>query len=722
MRDGAPPKDPRRFLPLLVTAVLGAAVTAGVFLVFSNLEHDQLSKEFEALAVDRIETINAAMKENLLELRLIADYVSASSELSRGETASFVQEFGRLARRISAHERDLQVIGFIPSVPGRQRDSFETLLRTSVDAGFAIRDSSGNGTLKPSAPRESYFPIAVTEPEQYAGSVLGLDVASVPALNDSLRHALASGNATASAAVDLPFSEAQSRVVWVFRQVHRSARASDPTANRTGLLGVCVIAFPIRQMVHDALNTLSPAGIAVTVSDGAAPARLYELAEGPADTPGAVRVSGGISPRTRVLDVGERSWTVTAYPTTAFLSRHRPWQSYTILVGGLLLTALAAIVFLGRLRRTEQVEDEVAARTRELAEEISKHEALEKALAESRSTLTGQVNQLNEQNKQIQLLTDIGDALQSCLTVEEAYATVSRQVPRLLPGSSGTLFIHDAMKSLFLSAAEWGAHRSAIPAFKAEDCWALRRGKPHAVTAAGTNLPCPHAAGASEARSLCLPLSASGRTIGLLQVTGGAESAHAYAESVAEHVGLALSNIMLRSDLRQLSIHDPLTGLFNRRYMEESLETEIRRAERKKQPIGVIMLDIDHFKAFNDGFGHAAGDQMLRAIASLVQSRLRAGDIACRFGGEEMVLILPEATVEAARHRAEDLRARAKRLQVHHEDTPLGQVTISLGVAVYPTHAANRDELLGAADVALYKAKEEGRDRVAVVSTEPADD
>jgi len=484
-----------------------------------------------------------------------------------------------------------------------------------------------------------------------------------------------------------------------------------------------VIAFPIRQMVDDALSSLGPAGIDVTVSDGAAPAALHQLAEGHADTPGAGRVTSGIGPRTKVLDVGERSWTVTAYATTAFLSRHRAWQSYTILVGGLLLTALAGIVFLGRLRRTEQVEDEVAARTRELAEEISKHEALEKALAESRSTLTTQVNQLNEQNKQIQLLTDIGDALQSCLTVEEAYATVSRQVPRLLPGSSGTLFIHDAMKSLFLSAAEWGSHRSAIPAFKAEDCWALRRGKPHAVTAAGTNLPCPHAAGAADdARSLCLPLSASGRTIGLLQVTGGAEAAHAYAESVAEHVGLALSNIMLRSDLRQLSIHDPLTGLFNRRYMEESLETEIRRAERKKQPIGVIMLDIDHFKAFNDGFGHAAGDQMLRAIANLVLSRLRAGDIACRFGGEEMVLILPEATAEAARHRAEDLRARAKRLEVRHEDTPLGQVTISLGVAVYPTHGANRDELLGAADVALYKAKEDGRDRVVVVSPGPVDD
>src|SRR5208283_5066343 len=160
-------------------------------------------------------------------------------------------------------------------------------------------------------------------------------------------------------------------------------------------------------------------------------------------------------------------------------------------------------------------------------------------------------------------------------------------------------------------------------------------------------------------------------TIGLLHVTSYSESMHTFAESVAEHIGLALSNLMLRSDLRQLSIHDPLTGLYNRRYMEETLETEIRRAERKGHPIGVIMLDIDHFKAFNDGFGHAAGDQMLRSIGALVIENLRAGDIACRYGGEEMLLILPEASIEAAAHRAEELRARAKKLEVRHLDTPL---------------------------------------------------
>ena len=133
------------------------------------------------------------------------------------------------------------------------------------------------------------------------------------------------------------------------------------------------------------------------------------------------------------------------------------------------------------------------------------------------------------------------------------------------------------------------------------------------------------------------------------------------------------------------------------------------------------MLDIDHFKAFNDGCGHAAGDQMLRSIGGLVLDHLRAGDIACRYGGEELLLILPEASIEAAAHRAEDLRTRAKKLEVMHLETPLGPVTVSLGVAVYPAHGRTRDALLAAADASLYRAKQDGRDRVAVAGTAARD-
>ena len=707
-----PRRDVRKYLPLLLTLAIGVMVSVAVFFVLYFQDLGRLRSDFNSMAADRAQALRFALSEDQVELGLIADYISASSELSRGDMGPFVQEFGRLARRITTHEEDTQVIAFIVPVDAAGRGPFEALMQKSVDGAYAVRDIAPNGILRPAGSRPQYHPIAVMEPEQFSGSVLGLDVASVPSLRTAMEHAIASGKATASALTDLPQSEAGPTIVWNFRAIHRSARVSDPTMNRTGLLGICAIAYRIDQLVELAFKDLTPAGIDVELREAGATGAPRVIYYHHSRAPGSVEKTGMRWLTT--IDAGEHTWTLVAYPSSSFIARHRSMQSWTILVGGLLLTGLSGLVFWGRIRRTQQVEAQVTTRTEELAQEISKHEALERALAESRTALTVQLSQLNQRNQQIQLMTEVGDALQSCLTVEEAYATVSLHAPRLLPGTAGTLFIHDPLKGLFTAAAEWGGRPAPMSAFKAEDCWALRRGKSHAVTPASANLPCPHSAGGSDGSSLCLPLAASGRTLGLLNVTGIEDTAHTFADSVAEHVGLALSNIMLRSDLRQLSIHDPLTGLFNRRYMEESLETEIHRAERKKQSIGVIMLDIDHFKAFNDGFGHAAGDQMLRAIGSLVHSRLRAGDIACRFGGEELVLILPEANLEAAIHRAEDLRASARKLEVKHEETPLGQVTISLGVAVFPSNGLTRDGLLSAADAALYKAKDGGRDRVEV--------
>ena len=187
---------------------------------------------------------------------------------------------------------------------------------------------------------------------------------------------------------------------------------------------------------------------------------------------------------------------------------------------------------------------------------------------------------------------------------------------------------------------------------------------------------------------------------------------------MAEHVGLALSNLKLRSTLKELSIHDPLTNLHNRRYMEEALELELRRAERKKLAVGIIMLDLDHFKAFNDGFGHGAGDELLRRLGALMREHLRSGDVACRYGGEEFLLILPEAPLAVTTRRAEELRQHVKKMSVNYLDKPLGPVTISLGVAVYPENGMDAAELIKSADAALYRAKAEGRDRVVTAAAE----
>ena len=171
---------------------------------------------------------------------------------------------------------------------------------------------------------------------------------------------------------------------------------------------------------------------------------------------------------------------------------------------------------------------------------------------------------------------------------------------------------------------------------------------------------------------------------------------------------------MLRETLYSQSVRDPLTGLFNRRFMEETLSREIRRAERHRQPLGVIILDLDHFKRFNDTFGHDAGDSLLREVGGFLKANIRGSDVACRFGGEEFFLILPESNLEDIHGKAEELRQKVSMLTVEHLGRSLGTITASFGVAVFPIHALTTTTLLRTADQALYQAKRAGRDRVVV--------
>jgi diguanylate cyclase (GGDEF)-like protein len=227
--------------------------------------------------------------------------------------------------------------------------------------------------------------------------------------------------------------------------------------------------------------------------------------------------------------------------------------------------------------------------------------------------------------------------------------------------------------------------------------------------------------GAPAAFSVCVPLHAQGETLGIfhLQSEPGSdmqdfdEDRQQLARMVADSVGLALANMKLRETLRQQSIRDPLTDLYNRRYMEESLERELRRSARNLRPVGVIMVDIDHFKRVNDAYGHEAGDAILQQLGRFLKRHIRGGDIACRFGGEEFVLILPEASLEQTARRAEQYRQDFNAMPLRYNDRAIESVTLSFGVASYPDYGDTSEDVLRAADAALYRAKHEGRDRVA---------
>jgi diguanylate cyclase (GGDEF)-like protein/PAS domain S-box-containing protein len=351
--------------------------------------------------------------------------------------------------------------------------------------------------------------------------------------------------------------------------------------------------------------------------------------------------------------------------------------------------------------------------------DITERRRAEEALHDANDKLQAWVAELEQRNSEMALLGEMGELLQTCTTADEAYEVVAHSALQLFRDDSGALYVFRNSRNIVERAASWGDVPPQDHGFEPDECWALRRGRLHVVESTG-GLRCPHAQDQATIGSLCIPMMAQGEALGILHLCCSAdtltESRRRFAQTVAENLALGLANLRLREALRSQAIRDPLTGLFNRRFMEEALEREMRRAVRRVSPLAVLMLDLDHFKQLNDSLGHDAGDALLRELGLFLQNHVRSADIACRYGGEEIMLILPDATLAHARQRAEELREGVSALVIQDRGRTIGPVTVSIGVAAYPDHAESSDMLVRAADAALYAAKAAGRDRVIVAS------
>jgi diguanylate cyclase (GGDEF)-like protein len=359
---------------------------------------------------------------------------------------------------------------------------------------------------------------------------------------------------------------------------------------------------------------------------------------------------------------------------------------------------------------------------RDISEQIKAAEAER----EHTQSLNRLVKELELQTHQMTILNEMASLLECCTNTREACAVVAQSARKLFPElTSGALYTFKASRNLVEAVVSWGEPGSSEQLFATESCWALRRGQLHWSNPKGDGVPCPHLAGTSPGEHLCLPMVGQGETLGVLHLefpTVEREDSAFYSSrqrlgaTVAGQVALSLASLQLRETLRDQSIRDPLTGLFNRRFMQESLEKEMMRARRKNHSIALVCLDIDHFKRFNDTFGHDAGDFVLRSLADLLRGFFRGDDIACRCGGEEFAMILPESNSRNATLRADELRAEVKRMNLRHRDVPLGEISVSIGVAAFPEHSATAEELLKVADQCLYRSKSDGRDRVTVAA------
>jgi len=399
----------------------------------------------------------------------------------------------------------------------------------------------------------------------------------------------------------------------------------------------------------------------------------------------------------------------------------RKITSALVLLAGFLATGIA---FFATRRTTSDAKARIRMHqtVQKLNVELEQRVALRtEELARTDEQLRGSLAELQEHTGQMEAINELVELLQSCLTVDEARQQAARVLEQFF--AAGAVLMLNSSRNLLDVALSWGAASKKPGPFAPESCWAMRKGRVHLVQPGTVSLLCGHSDEASASCHLCVPMVAQGDSLGVLSIDDSAlchSAAHPrllrqkqeLATSVAEQISLAFANLRLRETLKYQSVRDALTGLFNRRHMEESLERELLRAARNAKPVTVLMVDVDHFKRFNDLLGHEAGDVLLRELGSMFNSQIRGGDIACRYGGEEFLLIMADTSLEAGCERAEKLREQITNLQIRHRGETLRRITASIGVAGFPEHGTSAAHIVKLADEALYQAKAEGRDRV----------
>ena len=538
--------------------------------------------------------------------------------------------------------------------------------------------------IKPPGERDEYVVLNYIEPMGKNVAAWGLDLLGDPARRNIVDRARDTGGAAAGSGVILLRDGSASVSSTLMRLAVYRGGGVPPSLEerRRRFAGVAGSTLRIGEMVEATLTRDTLAELRVCVfDDGSQKTLLYDSrpAAGPARAGSYAFYAVSLR-----IPVADQAWRIEMTPLVDPVA----WLDRSLAAGVFMVGLMASLLLFWLLRSI--------------------------AIIELRGF------ELAQRSRQATLLTTLGEDLHACLTTAEAHAALVGRMPELLPDTSAVLYVFDASRSRATAAARWGAPQAAAEVFAPQECQGIRRGQPYLVEDATTALTCGHFAGASPHCYVCLPLTAQGESVGLLHIqrapgaTAWEEAGMNLVRAAAQHLALALANLGLREKLLERATRDSLTGLYNRHYMSEWFEQELHRAARHGRRVGVVMIDIDHFKKVNDTFGHEAGDMVLRELAAAMRRLARKSDVACRHGGEEFLLLMPETDPKGALAKAEELRREVEQLDLAYAGEPLGRLTISAGVAIYPQDGGDADTLLRRADDALYAAKENGRNRVVV--------
>jgi diguanylate cyclase (GGDEF)-like protein len=308
-----------------------------------------------------------------------------------------------------------------------------------------------------------------------------------------------------------------------------------------------------------------------------------------------------------------------------------------------------------------------------------------------------------------------------------------------MPEVSGAFYVYTASRDQLTLVAHWDADgKSAdhpldfVDHLHPSDCWGLRQSGQHigcadndgSLHSEAAPLNCRHVEPGLGPYA-CIPIVGRGQILGMLHLCGEAfrsnrssEPLRQSIERLADQLSLSLSNIELRERLENMALRDGLTGLYNRRFIDEMLEHELAKLRRNRKSAGLMLVDVDHFKRFNDTHGHQAGDEALRKVGAALLSAVRASDVVCRYGGEEFLVFLPECELPEATAKAEALRAAVQAIALRVGGEAIPPISASFGLAMFPETGGNRTELIQLADRALYRAKDAGRNRVMVAEAQ----
>ena len=316
--------------------------------------------------------------------------------------------------------------------------------------------------------------------------------------------------------------------------------------------------------------------------------------------------------------------------------------------------------------------------------------------------------------KDISQLQKFGQMLTGCESVEEITEAVLVAAPSIFGDTSGAISLNPPSLDHIEITATWGDDWHERKIYSPNDCWSFRKGSFHVSEQKALGFSCKHFT--SNNSVLCAPFIAQGVSLGAIHVMVAKEEFPEPLKNVvlamAEHLSLSIANVNLRNSLKHQAIRDPLTNLYNRRYLDETLSRELSKSKRIDKCLGVLMIDVDHFKKFNDTYGHEAGDYALQQVSIALANSIRREDIACRYGGEEFTIILTESDISIIAKRAQDILNAVRSLNLQYRGKSLGNISISIGVSIFPTHGKENEELLAAADKALYAAKSAGRDQI----------